>query len=213
MPQRDDLTAEEIAGWLTPRQAIEILDAAYENKVSLSRRTLLERLQGGMVQAISNHSVFSNRARREILYKIPSEDWGNVDTSNNFWTNGDLIYSRRDHGLGDRTTIRHFDVRFEPQGVRAIVASAALPSVAPRQETLPRLPPNKGGAPRKEWWDDFWIAICGQIWEGDLKPNSQADLERAMLDWASAHNHAMSETSAKVAARKLFKAWKLEGKN
>jgi hypothetical protein len=65
---------------------------------------------------------------------------------------------------------------------------------------------NKGGRPRKEFWDDLLIAIFAQIYEGALTPKSQADLENAMLDWASAHGHQLGETSVKGPARKLFAA-------
>ena len=70
---------------------------------------------------------------------------------------------------------------------------------------------NKGGRPAKDWWDDFWIDICGKIYEGDLKPQRQADLEKAMLDWATNHGHELSEATARKAAKKLFSAWKLGG--
>jgi hypothetical protein len=120
-----DLTADNIADWLTPSQAIEILDAFYDNRSPPSKHALLERLRGGMVQAVAGHSAFDGRRRwREVLYKIPSDDWEKVDTADPFWITGDLTYKRREYGSSDTTTARHFDVRFEPQSVRAIVGMA-----------------------------------------------------------------------------------------
>jgi hypothetical protein len=37
-------------------------------------------------------------------------------------------------------------------------------------------------------------------------PKSQAELEKAMLDWASEHGHELGDTSVKGPARKLFRA-------
>jgi predicted DNA-binding protein len=45
MPARD-LTADDIADWLTPRQAVEILNAELED-IYLSKHALLERLKRG----------------------------------------------------------------------------------------------------------------------------------------------------------------------
>jgi hypothetical protein len=205
------LTAKDIAGWLTPSQAVEILNAAYPPGSRVSKQVLLERLRGGMVQAIAGNSVLEGRRQpREVFYKIPAEDWTRVDTVDILWVTGDLTYRRREDGRLENTIARHYNVRFEPQEVRAIVAHLNAGSEQPPKQPEPSaLESNKGGRPRKDWWDDFWIDICRQIYEGDLKPARQADLERAMLDWVSAHGYEVGETSIKTAARKLFKAWKL----
>jgi hypothetical protein len=108
-------------------------------------------------------------------------------------------------------TTRHFNVRFDPAAVRAIVAPHQVDAqIKPRPEEV--APANKGGAPRKEWWDDFWIEICRKIYDNELKNiQKQADIERAMHDWVSVQGFDVGETTIKNAARKLFKAWKLGG--
>ena len=128
-----------------------------------------------------------------------------------FWSTGDLTYNIIDRY--ERVDYRQFDVRFEPDAVRDIVASAAKTkhenpgSTANKSEAA--APEAKGGRPRKEFWDNFWIEICRQIYEGDLKPKSQAELERAMHEWVGNNGYDAGETVIKGAARKLFKAWKL----
>ena len=72
---------------------------------------------------------------------------------------------------------------------------------------------NSGGRPRKEFWDDLWNAVWGQVYHGDLQPKRQADLERAMLEWATANSHELSESSVKPLARKMFATMHTEGKN
>jgi len=108
-PTADDL----IADWLSPRQAIEILDAAYPPTSRVSKQVLLERLRGGMVQAVAGHSAFDGgKQRREVFYKIPADDWRTLIRVDILWITGELTYSRREYGLGDRITVRHYNVRF-----------------------------------------------------------------------------------------------------
>jgi hypothetical protein len=167
------------------------------SKSHIAKHTLLERIRGGKVKAVAGQD--------EQLAEVGPENWGHVRETDIFWTTGDLTFSIRGHY--EWKTVRFFDVRFEPEAVRAIGPNA------PKSPDAPSVPKeaevNKGGRPRKDWWDDFWIDICRQIYEGDLKPARQADLERAMLDWVSDHGYEVGETSIKNAARKLFKAWKL----
>ena len=68
--------------------------------------------------------------------------------------------------------------------------------------------PNKGGRPRAEFWDDLVIEMVRRIYEGDLKPKSQADLVRAMQDWVSEHGYAGGLTQIKPVAAKIFKTFK-----
>jgi hypothetical protein len=208
----EELGGIVFADWLTPFQALQILKEVFGEN-SLSKHTLLGRLRAGTVQAVAEMTVvYGGGSVSHPLNQIFAQEWAQIDTMNSGWITGDFDYERRkESGIG-RETVSHQGVRFDPQTVRDIVKNAT-PVVKPIATSKKTVSANKGGAPRKEWWDDFWIAICGRIWEGDLKPKSQADLERVMLDWASMNGHEMSETSAKVAARKLFKAWKLGDKN
>ena len=70
-----------------------------------------------------------------------------------------------------------------------------------------------GGRLPAQFWDDLWCAVWGQIYRGELLPKTQADIERAMLDWAAANEHELSESGAKPRARKLFAQYRSEGKN
>ena len=62
----------------------------------------------------------------------------------------------------------------------------------------------RGGRPPKEWWDDLWCAIWGQVYRGDLQPKSQADIERAMLKWVESREESVAESTLKPLARKMF---------
>jgi len=99
-----------------------------------------------------------------------------------------------------------------PDGLRWITLSgvhfsaSALRSLAsdPNGDPTEQATQNKGGRPRKEWWDDLWCAVWGDVYRGDLKPKSQAEIERAMMDWAIAHDETVSESTLKPLARKMF---------
>lgn len=113
-----------------------------------------------------------------------------------------------------------FGVRLNPADVRDSLP-APRPTPKPMwvkkpepEKPAPILPDlGKGGRPRKEWWDDFWIEICRQIYDNELNPKTQADLERAMFEWVENQGFDVGETTIKAAAKKLFKAWKLGVKN
>ena len=85
---------------------------------------------------------------------------------------------------------------------------AMLPQVAP--STPLSTATINAGRPPAAYWDDLWCAIWGQIYRGELIPKRQADVERAMLQWANLNDHEMSETSAKPRAKKLFAEFERE---
>lgn len=71
----------------------------------------------------------------------------------------------------------------------------------------------KAGRPPADFWDELWCAVFGQIFRGELLPKRQADVERAMLAWASDQDFELSPSAAKPRARKLFLEYEKEGKN
>ena len=99
-----------------------------------------------------------------------------------------------------------------PDGLRWItlngvhLSASALRSLAsgPNDDSGAQVTQNKGGRPRKEWWDDLWCAIWGDVYRGDLQPKSQAEIERAMMDWAITQDESVSESTLKPLARKMF---------
>jgi hypothetical protein len=183
-----DLTVEDIADWLSPSQAIEILNAVY-NDARLCKETMLEHLRAGMVQAIAEHTAIEAVRPKQIsLFLIPAKDWTKVEWHGSCWKTGHLTYNFVDESSMLRSVgkMRHFNVRFEPESVLSIIKNVVPKSpsapASPEIQGLNALDHNKGGAPRKAWWDDFWIEICRRIYDNELKVEKQADLERAMLD-------------------------------
>jgi hypothetical protein len=209
------LTADDIAGWLVPGDALPLVVEAYGGENYVARLAIVQRLRGGFLRSAAERSSWKNvpRVSQTGPIRIDPDLWLRVRVDSDFWISGQtVIDDLAEYSGGYDVTARLFGIRFHPDDIREMVAQApkkiatSVPQPAPSADA-----PNKGGRPRKEWWDDFWIDICGQIYEGNLKPARQAELEKAMLDWATNHGHEMSEATARKAAKKLFNAWKLGG--
>lgn len=85
---------------------------------------------------------------------------------------------------------------------------APTPSVRPVNAPPPdvsTLPANRGGKPLAAHWNDMWSSIAVQLWTGDLKPQSQADVKRAMLDWFNANEIDIGDTAVTERARQLWR--------
>src|ERR1700678_4376356 len=183
MPPRD-LTAEDVADWLTPGQAVKILDAVFQ-KSYLSKQALLGRLVGGVAEAVAEQTVKNDgagRASRGLLQKIPAEDWRRIQTTDTCWTTGDLIFRRRSaSGIGEET-VSHYTVRFEPQGVRSMIRNTGKNADENTDKSAPEPPaelPSPGAsepqpseqkgppvsAAHLQAWFEFYQKIGGEMRE------------------------------------------------
>lgn len=71
------------------------------------------------------------------------------------------------------------------------------------QDTIAEIP-RKGGRPPADFWDAMWAAIAVSLFNGDLAPKSQADVERAMTDWIEANGHSAAVSTVRARARRLW---------
>jgi len=62
----------------------------------------------------------------------------------------------------------------------------------------------KGGRPTAEFWDDMWAAVAFSLYDGDLVPKSQADVERAMTLWIEGQGHSAAVSTIRARARRLW---------
>ncbi len=62
----------------------------------------------------------------------------------------------------------------------------------------------KGGRPPAEFWDEMWAAIATALYSGELKPKSQADIQRAMAEWIDGKGHSAADSTVKGRARRLW---------
>ena len=69
----------------------------------------------------------------------------------------------------------------------------------------------KGGRPPAEFWDDMWATIAASLYDGGLKPKSQADVERAMTDWIEGQGFSAAVSTIRARARRLWDQIALPG--
>jgi hypothetical protein len=65
-------------------------------------------------------------------------------------------------------------------------------------------PKRLGGRPPAEFWDDLWAYIGASLYNGDLSPKNQADIEKAMAEWIDAQGHSAATSTVRSRARRLW---------
>jgi hypothetical protein len=214
------LKPETFASWWTPLQAAAYaVDCVGKDSAG---DAIWQLLVAGMIQAVATSSSITPEDRSPITNNSPSEipksRWQRFSqTGSDLWNGGYARFWIPKGWNGRNASYRAFGIKLNPDDIRANLPAPNPELFFPKRK--PALEPpitataNKGGAPRKDWWDDFWIEICRQIYDNELKPKTQADLEKAMFEWVENHRGGtVGETTIKAAARKLFKAWGLGSK-
>lgn len=137
-------------------------------------------------------------------WDIPAWFWDGFageGSSSQDWASG--RFSRRGKGPSG---LRYFTL----QGVHFLKDSLSVLLPATIATPVRSVSKNKGGRPPAAFADDLMCAIWGLIYQGDLEPKNQAEIERAMLDWALANDHELGATVARGKAQKVFAALKAE---
>jgi hypothetical protein len=200
------ITVEEYESWLTPTAALKKL----EHLRGSASKAILERLRYGHIRAVARR--YNYRGRSGECFAVPMRIWeeaGHRVGASSFWSTGDITLFIDDHRFA------LFSVRFDPAGLEEILSSDGqrmAPAETGRTEAQPVVT-NRGGRPPKEWWSDLWVEMARQLYEGDLQPKRQAEIEKAMADWISAEGYDASERTIRDAARKLWRTINREGRN
>jgi hypothetical protein len=92
--------------------------------------------------------------------------------------------------------------------IPADMHAPAAPVVAPSATSAAA-----GGRPPADWSEDLLIDVCFQHFRGDLKPKSQADVERAMQQWITDHGRDAADSTIRIRARKVWQTIKREAEN
>jgi hypothetical protein len=238
--QKSAQVEDESSLWLLPGDALaRVREVISEHITAID--TIVDRLKVGLVKATYETLAWENTSRRHTIQQkfIPQDYWKHYTrsaASSRIWDTSDLrlFLGAVDGSLTENNSyLTFFQVRLGSDGIDKIIANtprakpATMPAIAVTAHpsvtvSAPSIDPsakasaatNRGGRPRKEWWDDFWIEICRKIYDNEIKElNTQADLERVMLEWVENHrNGEVGETTIKAAAKKLFKAWSLGSK-
>ncbi|MGE0603132.1 MAG: hypothetical protein AB7O46_05030 [Xanthobacteraceae bacterium] len=198
----DEFDAKKIADWLSPAEAIALLngDSPYIGDVV---STIGRRLYVGLITAVAKDAAITDgkKVRKHSYYKIPGVFWHLIRESDEVWRTADLsVLYRPEDGVG-KEQANFFGIRFNPADIREIESNFRKPS---SRKHIAIDSANKGGRPPKEFWDDLWVEMCRLIHEEGLAPKTQADLARVMHQWLQDNGHDAGETAVKERARKLF---------
>jgi hypothetical protein len=211
--------ARDFAEWLSPTDALAVAHQAFGSDAT---NVIWERLCGGVIKAFATTMSLSMPPSAEpqlnpLPSEIPARYWASHfsrEGSSNFWRSGDarFFFSANDRRTAHSTVIRCFGIKLDPKGIAQMLGPGGIKQILqdtpiPAKDQSSPLASdtrNRGGRPRKDFWDALWAEMCGQIYEGALIPKRQADIEKAMLDWATNHGHDLSEAGVRPRARILF---------
>jgi hypothetical protein len=136
----------------------------------------------------------------------------NFEIPTHFWSAPGRASSKQDWETGDfeswsqnKIHLRAYGVEFQQKGILEMLGVSSDP-VLELEAVAPAEAPSRGGRPSAKWWDDLWVEICSDLYNGDLTPESQADIERAMFDWLATKQLHSAESTVRERARKLWKA-------
>jgi hypothetical protein len=188
--------------WILARDALRRAEGVMARNDAIT--TLIHGLAHGVVGAraetmlVMRYRDVVETARDQV---IPASLWQKFHFFNDriFWTNNSIAFPTEiDAALNPSASISCFNVRLNAGELTTLVGDV---EVDDDQTAL-----NRGGRPRKDWWDALWVEICRQLVAGELRITRQADIERAMRDWAMANGHELSESAARSRAKLLFSA-------
>lgn len=182
-----EIKTEEVANWLTPREAIQLLEPSFgtDSHSYIAKRALLERLRGPQIRAAATVALpFAPEQTKS--YEIDASDWTNIDEDDLLWTTGDMVFEWTT-GSGyyiERHTTRHYRVRLDPVGVRAMLPPERLTPAVTSQSSAPDTQPaGEKGPPVAAAHLAAWYEAYRKIYGGtpaDTEPNAVASA-RAMF--------------------------------
>lgn len=87
----------------------------------------------------------------------------------------------------------------------SFIQRLVMPDAGPAQQEQRK---NPGGRPVARHWDEMWAAIAVMLYVGDLKPETQSEIEAAMKDWFVRHDLDVGDTPVRDRARALWRQFK-----
>lgn len=216
-PEDRSVTARElsVAGnpmWMPAREARRLACEIGELNADVAWDAIITEARLGMISAravlAEGTKINSSKVEWEHCeWDVPQWFWENFTSVNSTTDLEKGLFFGDKTNDGDHLTIKLSGVYFSKASLEIFRRSDDLNGAQKA-----RLP-HKGGRPAAAFSDDLLCAIWGLIYQGDLKPTKQAEIERAMLSWAAKRGFSLSETSAREKARKVFGAMYMEVEN
>lgn len=134
--------------------------------------------------------------------------WGGVED----WAGGRFVGRILDDGEERKVRLR--GVRFSASDIADLIAAEEpAESIAAEEPKATAANVVTGGRPPAVFWDALWAEICRALYLGDLKPERQADIERAMLAFVEERGFDAGVSTIRPRARKLWRAISQEDGN
>lgn len=180
MTEEAGLAPEEFADWLTPQESIDMLKGSLGAVVA--KGAIVTRLRSGIMRGAAETCVVYTNGRlteKGGITVLQRDDWQptNLRPIDPFWVSGDFHFDRPDDRTGPYRKIiliEFFDVRFDPEGIRAL-----LPPKRSGSASLPEGPDRRA-------------------------PVSKSDLERWATVFLAVHKDAFTEATALQSASAMF---------
>lgn len=137
-------------GGANPIRAADVLMDQCRLGFVQARAVLSQQAEGGRP---------NNWSAEEREWDIPPWFWENFtakDSSSQDWERG--LFAGKGRAPNGRCWITLTGVYFLAESLNVL-----LPANADTLQTEPSAIPNPGGRPRKEWWDDLWCAVWGEV--------------------------------------------------
>jgi len=205
--------------WIPSAEAIEFVAQRYDASkryadfdvaLAVAEEALLKRLSSGALRAraskghmnwgdpflMENETDFENDC-------LPASFWSTLSRSdhrdrNLDWVLGDFSYTfgQNDYcASGDA-----FDVHFDARGIPGSFGSVEADSAATKDQ-------RSAGRPAKFDWPKTVLAIFGLIYRGDLKPENQAEIERALIAHLDDKNGGPSQSTVRPYAKLIWEEY------
>lgn len=206
-----ELSVSSDPEWISASEARRFMYETVGAAPIIAGTRLLDQCRLGFVPAraqLMQKRTYANSTKwsaEEREWDVSEWFWTNftqTDSSSQDWDRG--VFKGNGHAPTGSCHIQLTGVYFLRSALDALVSQVVSPQ-------LPSPEQNKGGRPRKEWWDDLWCAVWGLAYRGDLQPKNQADIERAMMAWIEERGETASESTIKPLARKMFAEMQREG--
>ena len=208
----DDIVCD-FETWLSPVEAnlrarpVFGIDAPYLILVHLSAGRLKARARLLVAESGKKMTRCEYAPIPPIVWKAFARS--PASTRARFWKSSDAVVETH----SDATGIVKYglvDIRVDPADFQALLGweppqSQSVGAEGESRESQIDKMSRAIGRPSKAFWDDLWLEMFRQLWQGEFNPKNQADIEQAMLDWAVMNGYRLGRTSVKAPAKKLFR--------
>lgn len=151
------ITGEQFADWMAPSEAVDLLTGAYGSRY-IAIKTLIARLRGGLVLGVARSTIWPDGSG-ENLQPVTRDHWDDDAIDAPLWITGD--WERRYRDSFEKRIARYFDVRFDPDQVREIIASQRGKKLEPVSTDAPDDAAKGPSVPQKhlEAWYQLYKSV------------------------------------------------------